>query len=254
MSLTIIMEEKIAFQNSRGIKLVGILHLPDKKTNSAVIISHGFAANKDRTRLIKLAETLSKNGFAVLRFDFGGCGESENREITLENQVDDLKSAINYMRRNKYFNIGLLGESLGGLTSILAYDEDIKTLVLWAPVTQSKTPSIIQKEKLQQELDEKGFIIYQKDERKFKIPKEYLKERQAINQKEILSKINSPVLIIHGDKDDTIPIEQSKSAMRFLPEGSKLEIIKDGKHKFDDKMNEVIPLSVDWFKKYLALK
>ena len=248
------MERKITFQNSRGIKLVGVLHLPDEKTSSAVIISNGFAANKDRTRLIKLAETLSKNGFAALRFDFGGCGESEDSEITLKNQVDDLKSAINYMRKNGYFNIGLLGESLGGLTSILAYDNEIKALVLWAPVTKSKAPSTIQKEELQQELNERGFIIYQKDGREFMIPKEYLEERQAINQKEILSKIKCPVLIIHGDKDDIVPLADSREAMQFLPEKSKLEIIKDGDHKLDDKMNEVIPLSVNWFKKYLLQK
>jgi alpha-beta hydrolase superfamily lysophospholipase len=254
MPLTIIMEKKITFQDSRGTKLVGMLHLPKEKTNSAVIISHGFAANKDRTRLIKLAETLSKNGFAVLRFDFGGCGESEDREITLKNQVDDLKSAINYVRKNGYSNIGLLGESLGGLTSILAYDDEIKTLVLWAPVTKSKTPSIIQKEELQRELSERGFIIYQKNGRKFRIPKEYLEERHAVNQKAVLSKIKSPVLIIHGDKDDTVPLEQSKEAVQFLPEDSKLEIIKDGDHKLDDKMSEVISSSVNWFKKYLAPK
>ena len=83
------MEKKITFQNSRGTKLVGVLHLPDKKTSSAVIISHGFAANKDRTRLIKLAETLSKNGFAVLRFDFSGCGESEDSRLRESDEGDE---------------------------------------------------------------------------------------------------------------------------------------------------------------------
>lgn len=244
--------KKITFQNSRGKNLVGVLHTPKEKTNSAVIVSHGFAANKDRARFIKLAESLSENGFTVLRFDFGGCGESEDEEITVQNQVDDLKSAINYMRKNEYKNIGLLGESLGGLISILAYDEDIKALVLWAPITQSKTSTIIQKEELQKELNGRGFIIYKKDGREFKIPKEYLEERQAVNQKEILSKIKSPVLIVHGNKDNSVPLEQSKSAMQFLSESSKLEVIKDGDHKLDNKMNIVIPLSVSWFKKYLA--
>ncbi len=243
--------DKIIFQNSKGMNLVGALHVPQEKTSSAVIISHGFTSNKDRERLIRLAEALSENSFAVLRFDFGGCGESEDREITIQDQVDDLKCAINYMRENRYQDVGLLGESLGGLTSILAYDESINTIVLWAPVTQSKTPSFIQKEELQQELNETGIIIYKKDGREFKVPKEYLKERQAINQKEILSKIKSPVLIIHGDQDNTVPLEQSEAAMQFLPEGSGIKIIKDGDHKLDDKMNVVIPLSVNWFKKYL---
>lgn len=247
------MEEKIRFQNSRGTRLVGVLHLPDKKTSSAVIISHGFAANKDRTRLIRLAESLSKNGFAALRFDFGGCGESEDREITLKSQVDDLKSAIRYMREKGYSNIGLLGESLGGLTSILACDDEIKTLVLWAPVTKSKTGFRIQKEELGQEMNEKGLIIFQKSGREFKIPKEYLEERQAVNQRQILSKIKTPVLIIHGDKDSSIPVEESKQAMQFLPEGSRLEIIRGGDHKLDHKMCEVIPLSVNWFKKHLTV-
>ncbi len=246
--------EKIAFQNSRGTKLAGVLHLPKEKANSAIIISHGFAADKDRACLIKLADSLSENGFTVLRFDFGGCGESEDREITVKNQVDDLKSAIEYMIKKGYSNMGLLGESLGGLISILAYDDEIKALVLWAPVTKSKIPSILQKKELRQELNDRGFIVYQKDGRGFKIPKKYLEERQAVNQKEILSKIKAPVLIVHGDKDYTVPLEQSKEAMQFLSGGSILEIVKYGDQKLDDKMNEVMPLSVNWFKKHLAPK
>ena len=72
-----------------------------------------------------------------------------------------------------------------------------------------------------------------------------------VNQKEILSKIKSPALIIHGDKDDTVPLEHSKEAMQYLSKESKLGIIKNGNHKLDSKMNLVIPLSVDWFKRYL---
>ncbi len=248
------MEKRIVFQNSRGLNLVGVLHLPEGKTNAAIIISHGFAANKDRPRLVALAETLSKNGFVALRFDFSGCGESDGDKITLKNQVDDLRSAINYMRKKGYTNIGLLGESLGALVSILACDNEIKTLVLWAPVTKSKVPAMFQKEELRRELNERGFIIYQKDGKRFIVPKEYLEERKSVNQREILSKIRIPVLIIHGNKDNVVPLEHSKEAMKFLPENSKLEIIKDANHKLDDKMDVVISLSVNWFKEHLAAK
>lgn len=246
--------KKITFQNSKGLRLTGVIHLPKEKTTSAIIVSHGFASTKDRPRLIRLSETLSKEGFAVLRFDFGGCGESENREITMKNQVDDLKSAINYLTRNGYKELGLLGESFGGLTSILAYDERIKAMVLWAPVTKAKTPSIFKEEKDLKELQEKGFITYKKDGRDFKLPKEYFIERQSINQKEILSRIKCPVLIIHGNKDDLIPLKHSKEAMQHLTKESKLKIIKNGCHKLDEKMNEVLPLSVNWLKKYLTQK
>ncbi len=245
------MRQKVTFFNSQNLKLSGTFHLPQQKINSIVIISHGFAANKDRSRLIKVAKILAKNNIVAFRFDFGGCGESEDREITLKNQIDDLKSAINYVRENGYSKIGLLGESLGGLTSILAYDNNIKTLVLWAPVTKSKTPSILQTEKFRQELNDRGFVIYRKDGRNFKIPKEYFEERQNINQKEILSKIKSPVLIIHGDKDRVVPLNHSQRAMEYLSPNSRLEIIEGGNHTFDNHIEKIVKLSVKWFRKYL---
>lgn len=244
--------EKIDFQNSKGLNLTGILHLPRKRTEYAIAVSHGFTATKDRPRLIKLSESLSEAGFAVLRFDFGGCGESESRDITIKHQVDDLKSSINYLRKAGYTEIGLWGESLGGLISIRAYDKQIKTIVLHAPVTKARTPGAFKGEEYLKELEEKGYVIYKKDGREFNIPKEYSIELRSIDQKNILSKIECPVLIISGDKDDAVPLEQSKEAMQYLPKESKLEIIKDGQHHLNEKeWDTVISLSVDWFKEYL---
>ncbi len=68
--------QKIVFQNSKGEKLVGVLHLPKQKTAGVFIIAHGFTANKDRSRLIKIAQVLARQALAAFRFDFGGCGES----------------------------------------------------------------------------------------------------------------------------------------------------------------------------------
>ncbi len=244
-------EERVFFKNSKGQKLAGVLHIPNKKTKSIIIISHGFASNKDRPRNIKVAKTLSEAGFAVLRFDFGGCGESEDRPILIKYQIDDLNSAINYIRKKGYEKIGLLGESLGGLTSILAYNKEIRTLVLWAPITKAKIPSFLKEEKLREELNKKGFLFYKKDGRNFKILEEYLIERKSINQKEILSRIRCPVLIIHGTNDTTIPLVNSKEAINYLPRESKLEIISGASHTLDEKIDKVINISLEWFKKHL---
>ena len=244
--------ERVTFKNQKRLNLMGVLYPSD--LGKAVVISHGFAANKGRERMVRLSETLSKENFGVLRFDFGGCGESDEREITVKNQVDDLRSAINFMREKGYNSIGLLGESLGGLTTVLAYDENIKTLILWAPVTKSKTPTIIKNEELGQQLDRDGFIIYKKDGRNFKIPKEYLEERRNVNQKEIMSKIKCPVLIIHGSVDDVAPIGDSKEALKFLSKDSKLEIIEGAPHQYYRKkehMDKILNLSLNWFKQHL---
>jgi pimeloyl-ACP methyl ester carboxylesterase len=243
--------KKVTFQNSEGLKLVGVLHLPKEKTKNAIIISHGFTSNKDRTRLIKLANALSKNSFATLRFDFGGCGESEDREIIISGQTKDLKAAINYMKKLGYNNFGLVGESLGGLNAVLIYNKKIKAMVLLAPTTRSRKATFFEDKGLTKDLEEKGYGVYRKDNRDHKIPKQYLIEREAVNQREILSKIKCPVLIIQGDKDSLDHVESSKEAMQYLSKESKLEIIKGAGHKMEEQINQVITLSVNWFKKYL---
>jgi len=240
--------EKVSFKSSEGLNLTGVLY--PANSNKAIIISHGFTANKDRPRLIKLAEFLSRENFAVLRFDFGGSGNSYETPINIDLQIDDLKSAIKFMKNKGYGEIGLLGESLGGLISILCYSQDIRTIILFAPVTASKKSSIFE-EGMEKELAEKGFATKHKDGKIFKIPKEYFEARDNINQEEILSKIKCPILIIHGTEDDSVSLEDSKEAMQYLPEGSKLEIIEGAGHKLEEDIDRVIILSLNWFKKHL---
>jgi hypothetical protein len=84
----------ITFYNSRKLKLVGNLYSVDSK--SLVIIAHGFTNDKfSNGRFEKLASAWNSIGHNAFAFDFSRCGESEQDFITVSNQVDDLKSAMN---------------------------------------------------------------------------------------------------------------------------------------------------------------
>ncbi len=238
-------EENVTFKNPKGLELVGVLHLPDKKVRAAVVMAHGLAGNKDRPRHIEIAEELASNGFVVLRFDFGGCGESPDRPISVKEQVVDLRAAIDFMKGRGYEKIYLLGESLGGVTSILAWDDDVKTMALLAPVSKSKI--VLRYDGCDK--DDESNTLFEKDNRIFKLSKDFNAERKAIDQEKILSRIKCKVLIIHGSADDTVPLEHSVDAMRYLPKGSKLEIIGGGSHRLDEHIGMIIPLLVEWFKK-----
>lgn len=247
-------EEKVIFKNSKGLELQGNLHTPKEQTDSVVVMAHGSCSNKDRARTVEVAELYAENGMAALRFDFGGSGESYETEISVEKQVDDLKSAIEFVKGKGYKRIGLQGESLGGLVSCLAYTNDIKTMVLWAPVTEKKDKlkEVFEQEGYSKEEFEKiGYITKEKNGQKFTIPKKYFKERMAVNQTEMLSRIKCPVLILHGEEDDVVPLEDSKEAVKIL-ENSKLEIISGLGHRFrfDDKKVS-LDLSLNWFKEHL---
>ncbi len=243
------MTEKITFKNSKGLNLVGILD--PVRTDKIVLICHGFTSYKDSPKLIKLADALGKADFATLRFDFGGHGESDSRSIgAVSEQVDDLKSAIAFVKKKGYTKISLMGSSLGGLTCILAVDETTPAVVLFAPVTAAKTPKDYRDPQIRKELEEKGHHIISRHGKEFKIEKQYVTEREQLNQKEMLSKIKCPVLIIQGDKDDDVHVDNSKNAMQFLSKESKLEIIEGASHGLYEQLDRVISLSVNWFKEH----
>ncbi len=89
--------EKLKFINSKGLTLVGNLYRTD--SDSVVIMAHGFTNNKSsQGRFDLIASALNKININAFTFDFSGCGESDSEVITVENEVDDLKSAIDFMK------------------------------------------------------------------------------------------------------------------------------------------------------------
>lgn len=249
--------EKVNFKNSRSLNLVGNLYPTDNK--SIIIMAHGFTGDKSEWgRFDKTAEALNKVGYNVLAFDFSGSGESDDDSLTVDKQVDDLNCAIRFVSDRGFRKIGLLGLSLGGLISLKVYspEKNIKTMVLWAPVTSKKdnyskkkfTPAELN------ELKEKGYITKIMEagvRKKIIIDKQIIKDRESINQKQLLSQIKCPILIIHGDKDESVPLEDSKNAIRYLPSKSKLEIIEGATHDFTEQLDTIIELTTNWFKQYL---
>jgi pimeloyl-ACP methyl ester carboxylesterase len=120
------LEEKVVFQ-SDGLRLCGVLSFPREQSPNkrypAMMVLHGFGSNKDSTRCVDPCRFLSALGYATLRFDMRGCGESEGeprRVICLE-QVSDTRSAISFLAAHANIDpdrIGCMGSSFGGAVTI----------------------------------------------------------------------------------------------------------------------------------------
>jgi dipeptidyl aminopeptidase/acylaminoacyl peptidase len=73
------MEEPVTFV-SNGLKLSGVLHLPEGDTarpRPAFLVLHGFGSNKDSGGTVATARLYASLGYVTLRFDMRGCGGSE---------------------------------------------------------------------------------------------------------------------------------------------------------------------------------
>lgn len=129
---------KVFFKNSRGLKLAaGIEGLGKRTTPPVVIFAHGLNSSKDSPRNTFIAEGLVERGFCVFLLDFTGHGESEGvaSDISVEQFVQDLDAALNYIKNLKGIDAartGICGSSLGGTAALVkaATDKRIKALAL----------------------------------------------------------------------------------------------------------------------------
>lgn len=142
------MEKHIVVRHG-DLELAATLHYPkkdkgnDSDKKQAVIICHGFIGSRvgvDRL-FVKAARALAEQGSYVLRFDYGGCGESggDYGALGFDSMIDQTRSAIDYIASMDCVDprrIVLLGHSLGGAVAIMTAVKDrrVKRLVLWSPV------------------------------------------------------------------------------------------------------------------------
>lgn len=131
------MEEKQIVM-SNGLKLAAVLHRPEGATvpTPTFIVLHGFGGNKDTLGGIHSAQLMEKLGYAALRIDFRGCGDSEGqrgRTICLE-QVEDLRNAVTHLVNTPGIDtsrIGVIGHSSGASVAVYgaAVDERIAACI-----------------------------------------------------------------------------------------------------------------------------
>jgi len=120
--------EDVTFTNDIfNIKLAGTLTIPlGKGPFKAVIMITGSGAQNRNEELmghkpfLVIADYLSRNGIAVLRYDDRGVGGSQGKysEATSADLATDAEAAFNFLKDNPKINkkeIGFLGHSEGGL-------------------------------------------------------------------------------------------------------------------------------------------
>lgn len=220
--------EEVTFESADGLRLSGWL-IPNNKSKSAIIVMHGYPA--DKANLLGIAEFLAHD-FNVLLFDFRSFGRSEGKYTTagyLERK--DLAGAIEYLEKEKNFTkIGLYGFSLGGAVALMSSHTNVGVIV---------TDSAFAELSHIAEHMYRAFFI-------FKYPLAYLTKLYGllflkINIEDVspLSNIknaNVPVLLIHAEKDSQIPVSEAY-LLHNANRKSVLWIVKNAEHGMSHAIN-----------------
>ncbi|MGQ9643904.1 MAG: alpha/beta hydrolase family protein [Ignavibacterium sp.] len=219
-----------------------------------MIFVHGFKGFKDWGFWPYAAEFFAKNGFNVVSFNFShnGVGDSLTEfdepdkfaENTISLEVDELDEIINSVKSAKIVNqncssIGIIGHSRGGAVSILtsAKNENVNALAVWASVAKLDRYTARQKK----EWKEKGFVevFNSRTKQMMRLNVNLLNDieqnkNSTLNIETAVKKLNRPFLIVHGEQDLTVPVEESKLLFEFADkEKTELKIIPATGHTFD---------------------
>jgi fermentation-respiration switch protein FrsA (DUF1100 family) len=237
-----------------NLRLPGEVYFPEttRKPCPALCLCHGIPsgqpASRDDTGYPGLAEKFCAAGFISLIFSFRGAGEAQGN-LDMLGWTRDLIAAIDYLSRLDEVDksrLCLLGSSAGAAVSVYvaANDPGVSSLVTFA------CPA------------EFGFLT---DERQAKATIDHFRGIGVIRDADFPPSVNdwldgfktvaplrwinkiSPrsLLLIHGDKDDLVPVEHAHNLFKKAGNPKKLAIIPGAGHRLRLE-HEAVNAALDW--------
>jgi dipeptidyl aminopeptidase/acylaminoacyl peptidase len=239
-----------------GLRLVAEAYLPSgKNTYPALCICHGVPAKRtpdptDRGYPV-LAEMFCKEGFVAFIFNFRGTGESEGN-FDMLGWTRDVKAAIDYLFQLDTVDksrLSLMGFSGGAMASVYcaAYDKRVSSVVACAcPARFFDISEFNRFEEFLAHCRQVGIV------RDADFPpslKEWARGFDEVSPLRWIHKISPrPVLIVHGDSDQTVPVSHARELYNRAEEPKDISIIAGAEHRL--RLSEpAMSAALAWLKK-----
>ena len=203
---------KLEIPGTHG-KLAAILEKPNPHPRAYVLYAHCFTCGKDSLAASRISRGLVAQGYAVVRYDFAGIGQSEGQfeDTNFTTSVEDLICVSNYLRQNYEAPSILVGHSFGGAV-VLGSASNIKEVKAVATIAAPSKPCHVIKQfaEFEKEIEEKGQADVLLSGRPFVMKKQFLDDVYSQNQDETIRKMKTPLLVFHSPHDTTVLIKEAE--------------------------------------------
>jgi len=237
--------------NPQGEILDYAFHDAGSRTRDLLIIGHGVTGNKDRPFVVALAQSVVSEGLSVLRFSFSGNGASggDFRDATISKEVDDLKAVVTAAVANG-FKVTYAGHSMGGAVGVLAAASDDRIRNLISLAGMFNTQAFYERE-FGEETPDKGCMW---EEPECPLSSKYKNDMYDISSVlKDASAVQVPWLLVHGDADDVVPIEDSREIFAAANEPKQLIEIPGANHVFSGEgEGPMVEAVISWLGEKLA--
>ena len=242
--------------------LNGTLYTPIKQTkltNLVILIAGSGPTNRDGNQfgmtnnsLKLLAESLVKNGIAVYSYDkriFAqmAAGKLDEASLSFDNFIDDAKEVVLYFKnQKKYHSITIAGHSEGALIGMVAANGNADAYISIAgagrPIDEVIVEQIGKQAPFLKEEVEKNLATL-KSGNTFELKNQMLASlfRASVqpymiswikyNPQYEIKKLQIPTLLINGDKDIQVSVQDAQLLQQAKPD-AQLQIIPKMNHIF----------------------
>jgi dipeptidyl aminopeptidase/acylaminoacyl peptidase len=248
------MEVKEIRLKADGLELVGELHVPSRnQVHPALCICHGIpAAPPDPTDrgYALLAQRFCHAGFATLIFNFRGTGRSEGN-LDILGWSRDLHAAIDFLydlAEVDKTRFCLLGFSGGAAVSVYAAAQDPRVSAVVTCACPADFNSLSQQETPLETIQRFRQIGAIRDKDFPPSIEDWQKGFETMTPINWIDKISPrPLLLVHGDADELIPLEHAQKLYEKAKEPKELKTIHGAKHRM--RLEEAtMAFVLDWLK------
>jgi len=238
--------------------LIDAFYSEDKTNQPIIIFCHGYKGFKDWGAWNLMAEAFAKAGFCFIKFNFSHNGGTMENPIDFPDleafgnnnytkELDDLEAVMtwsqNRFESNLKININaicLIGHSRGGGIAILKASEDQRVTKLITLASVSNFENRFGTEEVIKKWKEDGVKYVVNGRTKQQMPhyyqffEDFKAHEKSLNIESATKQIDIPILIIHGNNDTAVNINEAYSIYEWS-RNSKLEIITGADHVFNTK-------------------
>jgi uncharacterized protein len=232
------LEEALTFHDSHGHGIAAVLSTPDTPTTHLVVLCHGFLSGKNSTTNRTLTRLLNDRGMATFRFDFFGQGESDGpfEEITTTLALHQTQTALDLVTARGYDRVGLIGSSFGGLVAILtaAQRRDVICLALKCPVVDfaEELRLTMGVEELARWHATDTIPNFMGGQDRVRLNYDFYEDCLKQIAYGPAEQITAPTLIVQGERDECVPLHQSRRLHDVLSGPKRLDLLPGADHQF----------------------
>ena len=224
---------------------------PDFEKGPLVIVEHGLTGHMEERHILGISKALNANGYATLRVELYGHGKSDGDfyEHTVMKWLTQMLYVIDYAASLEgVTELYLAGHSQGGLTTILAgaaKRDKLDAIIPLSPAVNiwdgARKGNLLghtfDPEKIPDKVDAGNFVV----------SGNYLLAAQMLPVPEALKMYKKPVLVVHGDADESVPVRYGKYVADEY-ENATLKIIPGDSHCYDHHLDQVIEAIISFLK------